>query len=265
MEHCPSDCHSHIITSISDVKSGTFDAPDHEYPSHLKLSVTVTDSMGLTATDEVEVFPKTGTVAATSDPAGIPLTVSASTAIVGSTISVSAPQTAVLGEDTWTFSSWSDGGARTHGVPVVQGATNLVARLQPDRLDRPLRHLRGLAGSRRAVQPVDQRHVRQDERRRLVSVHDVKAGKIRLVLGDLTDGGRMDLYSGCTTLLQSSDRAGNGAEEIIRSLAAGTYAVKLSGSGTGATPPYVVRMRALPATVHILSSKTRIEGGTLRG
>ena len=77
MEHCPSDCHSHIITSYSDVKSGTFDAPDHEYPSHMKLSVAVTDSMGLTATDEVEIFPKTGTVAATSDPAGIPLTVSA--------------------------------------------------------------------------------------------------------------------------------------------------------------------------------------------
>ena len=91
-----------------------------------------------------------------------------------------------------------------------------------------------------------------------------KAGKIRLVLGDLTTGGRMDLYSGCSTLLQSSDRAGNGAEEIIRSLAAGTYAVKLSGSGSGATPPYVVRMRVLPATVHILSTKTRIEGGTLR-
>ena len=63
------------------------------------------------------------------------------------------------------------------------------------------------------------------------------------MLGDLTTGGRMDLYSGCTTLLQTSDRAGNGAEEIIRSLPAGTYAVKLSGSGTGATPPYVVRMR----------------------
>ena len=91
MEHCPSDCHSHIITSFSDVKSGSFDAPDHEYPSHLKLSLTVTDSDGLTASDEVEIFPKTGTVAATSDPAGIPLTVSATTAIVGSSISVSAP------------------------------------------------------------------------------------------------------------------------------------------------------------------------------
>ena len=73
-----------------------------------------------------------------------------------------------------------------------------------------------------------------------------RTGKIRLVLGDLTTGGRMDLYSGCSTLLQTSDRGGNGFEEIIRTLPKGTYAVKLTGSGTGSTPPYVVRMRALP-------------------
>jgi hypothetical protein len=264
MEHCPSDCHSHIITSFTEVKSGSFDAPDHEYPSHLKLSVTITNSMGLTATDDVEIFPKTGTVSATSVPAGIPLTVSASTAIVGSTISVSAPLTAALGEDTWTFGSWSDGGARTHGVPVVQGATNVTATYtltgSNDRSDT-------CSASPAAVKPSNQwlsgtfvKANDADWYRFTMS----SAGKILLVMGDLTTGGRMELYSGCTTLLQSSDRAGNGAEEIIRSLAAGTYAVKLSGSGTGATPPYVVRMRALPASVHILSTKTRIEGGTLR-
>ena len=43
MQHCPSDCHSHIIETFSGVKSGTFEAPDHEYPSHLLLSVDVTD------------------------------------------------------------------------------------------------------------------------------------------------------------------------------------------------------------------------------
>ncbi len=264
MQHCPSDCHAHIITSFSDVKSGSFDAPDHEYPSHLQLTVTVMDSNGLTATDDVKVFPKTGTVAATSDPTGIPLTVSATTAIVGSTISVSAPQTATLGEETWTFSSWSDGGARTHGVPVIQGATNLVADYTltgtTDRSDT-------CSGSPAAVAPANQwisgtfaKTNDADWYRFTMS----SAGRIRIVLGDLTTGGRLDLYSGCSTLLQSSDRAGNGAEEIIRSLSAGTYAVKLSGSGTGATPPYVVRLRKLPASVHILSTKVRIEGGTLR-
>ena len=138
MEHCPSDCHSHIITTFSGRKSGTFDAPDHEYPSHLKLVLTVTDSNGLTATDEVEIFPKTGTVGVASDPDGIPLTVSPTTGIVGSTVNVSAPQTALLGEENWTFDSWSDGGARTHNVPVTQGDTNLTATYNQSGLsDRP--------------------------------------------------------------------------------------------------------------------------------
>ena len=44
MRHCPSDCHSHIIETFSGVQSGSFVAPDHEYPSHLLLSVDVTDS-----------------------------------------------------------------------------------------------------------------------------------------------------------------------------------------------------------------------------
>ena len=74
----------------------------------------------------------------------------------------------------------------------------------------------------------------------------------------------MDLYSGCSTLLQTSDRAGNGAEEIIRSLVGRYVRREVERQRTGATPPYVVRMRKLPATVHILSTKTRIEGGTLR-
>ena len=55
-----------------------------------------------------------------------------------------------------------------------------------------------------------------------------------------------------------------GAEEIIRSLAAGTYAGEAERERDGATPPYVVRMRALRPRVHFLSTKTRIEGGTLR-
>ena len=135
MQHCPSDCHSHIIETFSGVKSGTFEAPDHEYPSHLLLSVDVTDSGGLTAHKEVELFPATGTVAASTSPAGIPITVGsatgapppAATGIVKSTISVAAPATALVGESTYAFDHWSDGGARTHGVTIAPGATSVVA------------------------------------------------------------------------------------------------------------------------------------------
>jgi hypothetical protein len=88
--------------------------------------------------------------------------------------------------------------------------------------------------------------------------------RMRLVLGDLTTGGRMDLYNSCSSLLQTSDRSGNASEEIIRSLPAGTYSVRFSGSGTTANTPYIFRMHKLSATVQTLSTRTRIEGGTLR-
>ncbi len=66
------------------VTSGSFDAPDHDYPSHLRLELKVTDSSGLTNTKTVDLQPKTGTVDAVSDPAGIGLSVGKGIGIVGS-------------------------------------------------------------------------------------------------------------------------------------------------------------------------------------
>ena len=37
MHHCPSNCHTHDIQQFVGVASGSFPAPDHEYPSHLEL------------------------------------------------------------------------------------------------------------------------------------------------------------------------------------------------------------------------------------
>ena len=49
IEHCPSGvCHTHPFDQQSGVASGSFTAPPHEYPSHLLVTVTVTDSGGLT-------------------------------------------------------------------------------------------------------------------------------------------------------------------------------------------------------------------------
>ena len=37
VHHCPSDCHVHGIETFNGVASGSFNAPDHEYPSFLEL------------------------------------------------------------------------------------------------------------------------------------------------------------------------------------------------------------------------------------
>jgi glucose/arabinose dehydrogenase len=46
LHHCstPEDCHPHSVTGISGVASGTFQAPDHEYPAYIEIKLTATDS-----------------------------------------------------------------------------------------------------------------------------------------------------------------------------------------------------------------------------
>jgi glucose/arabinose dehydrogenase len=46
LHHCstPDDCHPHSVTGLSGVASGTFQAPDHEYPAYIELKLTATDS-----------------------------------------------------------------------------------------------------------------------------------------------------------------------------------------------------------------------------
>ena len=49
LHHCPSNCHEHL-SRIRRPASGSFAAPDHEYPAYLELKLTATDSGGRTDT-----------------------------------------------------------------------------------------------------------------------------------------------------------------------------------------------------------------------
>ena len=60
LAHCStSGCHDHSLESFPETASGSFVPPDHEYPSHLKLTVTATDSSGLQASATVVLLPRT--------------------------------------------------------------------------------------------------------------------------------------------------------------------------------------------------------------
>ena len=102
-QHCPSNCHEHTIQTFNGVSSGSFVAPDHEYPSYLELRLTATDSGGLSNTKTVRLDPRTVNLTFSTVPGGLQLTVNSSmatapftrTVIVGSanTISAVSPQT----------------------------------------------------------------------------------------------------------------------------------------------------------------------------
>jgi glucose/arabinose dehydrogenase len=131
LHHCPSTCHTHPIQSFSGVTTASFSVPDHDYPSHLEIKLTVTDAAGLTDTESVLLNPQTVTLNFESTPlSGLELVVGSSssptpftrTVIMGSMNSVSAmtPQTM---EATYHFISWSDGGNRSHLIVGALSAT----------------------------------------------------------------------------------------------------------------------------------------------
>jgi PKD repeat protein/glucose/arabinose dehydrogenase len=131
MEHCPSNCHSHVIQTFPGVASGSFTAPDHEYPSHLHLQLTATDNTSLTGSDGVDLQPQTVNLTLATNPAGLQVVLGSeshtapftATVIKGSTNSISAPSPQLLGGTSYAFQSWSDGGARTHNVVANANAT----------------------------------------------------------------------------------------------------------------------------------------------
>ena len=108
----------------------TFAAPDHEYPSHLQLTLTVTDSGGLTDTRTIRLDPKTVELAFASAPAGLDLgfngarlpTPFSRTVIQGSANTVGAPTPQTFAGRVYDFGSWSDGGSASHTVTASQDA-----------------------------------------------------------------------------------------------------------------------------------------------
>ena len=135
MHHCPENCHTHDIEDRPGVASGTFVAPDHSYPSHLELVLTATDSAGSSASTSLQLDPKTVTLTFQSAPAGLQLNVGDApgtapfdrTVIQGSTNTVSAISPQVVGGTTYTFASWSDGGAATHVITAGAADATLTA------------------------------------------------------------------------------------------------------------------------------------------
>ncbi|MEX2238034.1 MAG: DNRLRE domain-containing protein [Dehalococcoidia bacterium] len=131
--HCPGgNCHGHPpVHTNNGARTGQFTGLGHEYPAHLELQLTVTDSSSLTATKIVSLFPKTAAVTLQTSPAGLnvslgpdggaaPLT---GTVILGASTSVAA----LSPQGNYVFSHWSDGGAAAHNITVSTPTLTLTA------------------------------------------------------------------------------------------------------------------------------------------
>jgi len=140
LHHCftPTDCHTHLIQTVNGVSSGSFTAPDHEYPCWLEVQLTATDSGGLTSTASVRLDPKTVVLTFRTNPGGLVLsdlvvneaprtTPFSVTVVVGSANSVSAPSPQQFNKSTYYFTSWSDGGPQSHTITAPAVNTTYTA------------------------------------------------------------------------------------------------------------------------------------------
>ncbi len=133
--HCPQDCHEHPLQTFTGVASGSFAAPDHEYPAHLELRLTATDAQGLSQTAVRELHPSTVDLTFATTPSGLNLTVGGATepapttrrVIVGSTNSVSADSPQVVGGVSYLWTGWSDLGAQSHSITAPAVARTYTA------------------------------------------------------------------------------------------------------------------------------------------
>jgi PKD repeat protein len=131
LRHCPSNCHSHPIQTFEDTGSGTFNAPDHEFPSHLKLKVTATDSGGLSASEAVRLDPRTVSLRLAANHDSVRLTLNGETArapftrnvVKGSANTIGARSPQRIKHRPYSFRKWSDGGDQTHEVTAGSSAT----------------------------------------------------------------------------------------------------------------------------------------------
>jgi hypothetical protein len=109
---------------------------DHDADSFYEVTLTATDSGGLTATKTIFLYPETATVKLASEPAGAPVTYGETeqaapfshVSAIGFETTIAAAERFARSGRTWQFESWSDGGGRLHDVAVPQSGLDLVAR-----------------------------------------------------------------------------------------------------------------------------------------
>ncbi len=248
MVHCPGGCHTHTIETDSG-GSGSFSGPDHEYPSHLVIRLTATDSDGASTSVDVSLEPKTATIDLASIPSGARLTVGSegeqapwtATVIKGGKSTLSGPLKRTIGGERYRFSTWNDSHKRVREVTASHDL-DLTATYVPDRPD-----------SCKAIAERSPKKVAIAERSSGEGDTDwfeffvPSKRAVRVTLADLHVNGRLDLYRSCTDWLASSNKPGNDPESITRTLRRGAYQVRVTSPNDGRSSiPYSLLFRLLP-------------------
>ncbi|MEP7312887.1 MAG: PQQ-dependent sugar dehydrogenase [Pseudomonadota bacterium] len=142
LHHCavsnPSNCHEHFVQDLDGIASGTFTAPDHEFPVYLELRLTARTGT-LTAVTSIILQPRTTTFEFQSIPSGLLVGAFAQSratpftrqVVIGGQTNITAPSPQTLTGVPYAFTGWSDGGAQSHVVVAGETATTFTASFAP--------------------------------------------------------------------------------------------------------------------------------------
>ena len=142
------DGHVHPGAPVSGVDRGTFTIPTsgHDFSGNTRyrITLTVTDSDGLTSTQSTIVYPRKVDLNFTTEPLGLMIhldgiarmTPFTHDTLAGFNHTVEA-RNQPSGGTSYTFQSWSDGGAQAHGIVVPTVNQTLSAVFQPTDIQPP--------------------------------------------------------------------------------------------------------------------------------
>jgi hypothetical protein len=136
------DDHSHpTLPPTSGIRNGSFRADDRGHTEDnvfYRIHLTVRDSGGRTHTVTRDVLPRKVTITLATDPSGLQVTLDGQPAttphtfvgVVGVIRSIGAISPQSAGGQTFSFQSWSDGGAATHEITTPAANTTYTAIFQ---------------------------------------------------------------------------------------------------------------------------------------
>ena len=140
------DTHTHpFIAPTSGATGGSFTIPRTGETSanvFYRIHLTVTDAGGLTHTSFRDVRPRTVTITLAASPSGPGLTLDGQpvstphtfVGVVGMFRTIGAPSPQASGRFSYTFRSWSDGGAQTHTITTPAVNTTYTAAFKKGKL-----------------------------------------------------------------------------------------------------------------------------------
>jgi glucose/arabinose dehydrogenase len=133
--------HDHVhpfLAPTSGITSGTFTPPtvfETDADVFFRITLTVRDSVGVTATVTRDVLPRTTTLTFQTDPPDLQFTLEgqprtaplAVRGVAGIRRTLDAPREQTLNGVAYEFDHWSDGGTRTHFLPTPDSDTTYTA------------------------------------------------------------------------------------------------------------------------------------------